>query len=76
MLAPGEDDWQQFLDRTLPTVGGSDPRHAYHQLMKYGLNLRYWNEYIFEAYANYEESAVFLFGLPDIELSRPHSKAI
>lgn len=43
-------------------------------LMKYGLKLNYWNEYIFEAYAGHETSAVFLRGLPDVDASRPHSR--
>jgi hypothetical protein len=42
--------------------------------MKYGLSLNYWNEYILEAYASAETSAIFLRGLPDIDLSRPHSR--
>ena len=43
--------------------------------MKYGLSSAYWNEYIFEAYANHRPDAVFLAGLPDVEESRPHSRA-
>lgn len=43
--------------------------------MKYGLERSYWNEYVFEAYGSHIESAVFLHGLPDVDLSRPHSKA-
>ena len=42
--------------------------------MKYGLKLNYWNEYIFEAYAGHESSAVFLRGLPDVDESRPLSR--
>lgn len=70
-LAPG---WYAFLERTLPKLACSTPYEAYERLMKYGLNLNYWNEYIFEAYAGAETSAVFLHGLPDIALSRPHSR--
>ena len=69
--APG---WYAFLERTLPKLACSTPYEAYQRLMKYGLNLNYWNEYIFEAYAGAETSAVFLHGLPDIALSRPHSR--
>ena len=74
VLHPGEVEWQTYLDRTLPRVGAADRRNAYARLMKYGLNLNYWNEYIFEAYAGHETSAVFLRGLPDVDASRPHSR--
>ena len=73
ILQPGEQDWQKFLERTLPRVRAADPRPAYAQLMKYGLELHYWNEYIFEAYANYRSEMIFLCGLPDVPESRPNS---
>jgi hypothetical protein len=44
--APG---WYAFLERTLPKLKCSTPYEAYDRLMKYGLSLNYWNEYIFEA---------------------------
>lgn len=69
---PGERDWQRFFERTLPRTGIADPRQAYRHLMKYGLELRYWTEYIFEAYVNYKTSLVYLAGLPDVDGSRPH----
>lgn len=72
IIDPGERDWQRFLDRTLPKTGIDDPRRAYCHLMKYGLDLRYWSEYILEAYVNYETSLVYLRGLPDVAGSRPH----
>jgi len=36
--------------------------------------LRYWPEYVFEAYVNHESDVVYLTGFPDIESSRPHSR--
>lgn len=72
IIDPGERDWQRFLERTLPKTGIDDPRRAYPHLMKYGLDLRYWSEYILEAYVNYETSLVYLRGLPDVAGSRPH----
>ena len=71
---PGEREWQAYLEHTLPKARGRDTRERYAYLMKYGLELNYWNEYIFEAYANHQTSVVFLRGLPDIEESRPHSR--
>ena len=73
IIDPGEHDWQRFFERTLPKTGIDDTWQAYRHLMKYGLDLRYWSEYIFEAYVNYEASHVYLRGLPDVAGSRPHS---
>ncbi len=76
VLSPGAEDWLAYLERTLTKVPGNKDRPAaYQQLMKYGLSSAYWNEYIFEAYANHRPDAVFLAGLPDVEESRPHSRA-
>ncbi len=72
IINPGEREWREFLERTLWKTGINDPRQAYGQLMKYGLGLRYWSEYIFEAYVNYETSLIYLCGLPDVAGSRPH----
>ncbi len=54
--------------------GNKDEQAAYQHLMKYGLSSAYWNEYIFEAYANHRPGAIILTGLPDVERSRPHSR--
>ena len=42
--------------------------------MKYGPTREYWNDYVFEAYVNYQADAIYLAGLPDIPESRPHSE--
>jgi len=72
IINPGEREWREFLERTLRKTGINDPQQAYGQLMKYGLGMRYWSEYIFEAYVNYETSLVYVRGLPDVAGSRPH----
>ncbi len=41
--------------------------------MKYGLNRRYWPEYIFTGYANYTANAVLLTGIPDLPETLPHA---
>jgi hypothetical protein len=74
IVSPGPAGWQAYLDRTLSKLGASDPATAYARLMKRGLDERFWFEYVFEAYANYEAGAVFLKGLPDVAESRPHSR--
>ena len=67
------DSWVSFLERTLEKTGEPDKIKAYEKLMKYGLSRHYWNEYIFEGYANYTDHAVFLAGIPDLPGSLPHS---
>jgi hypothetical protein len=42
--------------------------------MKRPPTLVYWNEFIFEAYANHVTEAIFLKGMPDVDESRPHSR--
>jgi hypothetical protein len=69
-----EGEWNAFFDRTFQKIGNSDRNSAYEELMKYGLNRHYWNEYIFEAYVNYGSNAIYVTGFPDIPLSRPHSR--
>lgn len=65
--------WQTYMDRTLPKIEISDKREALHQLMKYGLDNNYWNEYIFLAYHHSQQDAIFLSGNPDVKESLPHA---
>lgn len=67
-------EWQAFFDRTLPKTGIEDTWNAYAYLMKYGLSLNYWNEYVFQGYANHRHDMIMLAGFPDMPLSRPHSR--
>ncbi len=76
VLTPGAKGWRAYLDRTLSKVpGNKDWQGAYEHLMKYGLSHSYWPEYIFEAYVNHHPDAILVMGLPDVEESRPHSRA-
>ena len=74
ILWPGPDAWRAYFSRTFPKVGRPSDPEAYEELMKYGLDRRYWSEYIFEAYVNHKPEVIFLAGLPDVEESRPHSR--
>lgn len=65
-------DWQAFLDRTLGRTD-KDRLQAYEKLMKYGPSRNYWNEYIFQGYANFTDHAVFLAGIPDMPETLPHA---
>lgn len=70
---PGESEWRSFFHRTIPKTKLDDDKAAYESLMKYGLSLNYWNEYIFEGYWQHSDHMIALLGVPDIEASRPHS---
>ncbi|MEW6747324.1 MAG: hypothetical protein AB1486_31725 [Planctomycetota bacterium] len=71
ILWPGEDEWRRYFDRTIGTTG--DHLALHENLMKYGFTRHYWNEYVFEAYANHTSEVIFLLGLPDVASTRPHS---
>jgi hypothetical protein len=68
-----EKSWNLFFERNLGKTKIDDKNRAYEFLMKFGLNRNYWNEYIFEGYANHQDDMILLAGFPDIPLSRPHS---
>lgn len=68
-----EKSWNLFFERNLGETKIDDKNRAYEFLMKFGLNRHYWNEYIFEGYANHQDDMILLAGFPDIPLSRPHS---
>ncbi len=65
--------YKVFFERNLGKTRIDDKNRAYEFLMKFGLNRHYWNEYIFEGYANHQDDMISLAGFPDIPLSRPHS---
>ncbi len=65
-------NWLSFIKRTLS--GAGQQVSNYHEFMKYGLSVNYWNEYIFLSYANHQKDAIFLAGLPDIQCSLPHGR--
>lgn len=67
--------WEDYLERTVPTIAAQDRLDAYRLLMKHGLESTYWLEYVIEAYVNHLPEAIFLTGLPDVAESRPHSRA-
>ena len=78
IISPSLEAWNAYFDRTFAALGGKDRVRDYETLMKYGAPThghKYWTEYIFEAYSDFELEVVFLEGLPDVDISRPHSTA-
>lgn len=65
-------DWAAYFERTIPRFGIDPPVSAYVELMKYGVVPEYWNEYIVQAYNNYRNDAILLYGIPDKPESLPH----
>jgi len=65
-------DWVAYLNRTL--LEAADQRKGLHDLLKHGPTLRYWPEFVFEAYHHHQTEAIFLKGLPDVQGSRPHAR--
>jgi hypothetical protein len=62
-----------FLERAIHKVKGNSREESYRKFMKFGLEKRYWPNFIFNAYVNFEPGAIFLTGVPDIPLTQPHS---
>lgn len=69
-----EENWLEYFERNLEKTRRKDKISAYGSLMKHGLNKRYWNEYIFLAYAKHQKDMISLAGFPDIPASLPHSE--
>ena len=59
--APDFADWLAYFQPTLPATAGFD---SYERHMKYRPTREYWNDYVFEAYVNYQMDAIYLAGLP------------
>ena len=72
ILGTGQRDWESYFDRVLSKMEIHPPLSAYNELLKYGLIPNYWNEYIFQAYANHLDNAIYLLGIPDKPESLPH----
>ncbi len=66
-------DWTAYLNRAMLQMKGGDEDLRLHDLLKYGLNLHHWNEFVFQAYHHHQYDAVFLAGLPDVKGSLPHA---
>jgi len=68
-----QEKWIAYFERTQQRTKIKDIKRSYQMLMKYGLHRNYWNEYIFEAFVNYDSQMILLAGFPDDPASRPHS---
>jgi hypothetical protein len=73
LIDASKSDWVAFLKRTMLQCDGPNDRTRLHNLLKYGLEPNYWNEFVFKAYHHHQHDAVFLTGIPDMEATLPHS---
>jgi hypothetical protein len=69
-----KNDWIAFLKRTmLQCDGPTDERSRLYNLLKHGLEPRYWNEFVFKSYHHHQQDAIFLTGIPDMKNTLPHA---
>jgi hypothetical protein len=66
-------DWTAYLNRAMLQLKGVDEDQRLHDLLKYGLDVHHWNEFVFQAYHHHQYDAIFLAGLPDVRGSLPHA---
>lgn len=73
LIEATQDDWTQFLGRSILGVKDTDQRTALHRFMKHGTAPNFWNEFVFKAYHHHQYEAVFLAGIPDLKATLPHA---
>ena len=73
LLGASKADWIAFLKRTMLQCDGPNDRTRLHNLLKYGLEPNYWNEFVLKAYHHHQHDAVFLTGIPDMKATLPHT---
>lgn len=73
ILMASQDDWMQFLQRTLMPFKSGNERQGLYRLLKYGPEPSYWNEFVFRAYHHHQPDAIFLAGIPDLQATLPHA---
>lgn len=54
-------------------VQATDDEQKLHRLMKYGLSVRHWSEFIVRAYHHHQFDVIFLAGIPHVKGSLPHA---
>jgi hypothetical protein len=69
----GKADWTAYLSKSLIGLTAPEKRRRLHELLKYGREPDFWNEFVFKAYHHHRPDAIFLTGLPDVPGSLPHA---
>ena len=73
LIGNGKDEWTHFLRRNMVRLKADDEQSSLYQLLKYGLDLNYWNEFVFQAFHHHDAQAIFLTGIPDLRGTLPHA---
>ncbi len=73
LIANTKKEWNQFLQRSMRDIGESGKAAALHELLKYGPDVNYWNEFVFKGFHRHQHDAIFLAGIPDLEATLPHA---
>jgi hypothetical protein len=66
-------DWTAYLKRAMLQLPDTETDRRLYELLKYGLSIHHWNEFVFQAYHHYQHSVIFLAGIPDVKASLPHA---
>jgi hypothetical protein len=69
----GKADWTAYLSKSLIGLTTPEKRRRLGELLKYGREPNFWNEFVFQAYHHHRHDAIFLTGLPDVPGSLPHA---
>ncbi len=73
LIETTEADWIAFLKRTMVQCDGPNDWTRLRNLLKFGLEPNYWNEFVFKAYHHHQHDAIFLAGIPDMKNTLPHA---
>jgi hypothetical protein len=68
----GKADWTAYLSKSLMGLTAPEKRSRLGELLKYGREPNFWNEFVFKAYHHHRSDVIFLTGLPDVPGSLPH----
>jgi hypothetical protein len=73
LMGFGKADWTAYLSKSLIGLTAPEKRRRLGELLKYGREPSFWNEFVFQAYHHHRPDAIFLTGLPDEPGSLPHA---
>lgn len=66
-------DWTAYLNRAMLQLQNTEENRRLYELLKYGLSVHHWNEFVFQAYHHHQNNAIVLAGIPDVKASLPHA---
>lgn len=72
LIESAKSDWLAFLKRAMVEFHGPNELARLYDLLKFGPETHYWNEFVFKGYHHHQHDAVFLAGIPDVVASLPH----